>query len=211
MGSVTHGKIGRFACALIACALLAAGCSSPATTARLETSSLVAPAVRSQSSAPTAAPLIVPGIDNFGMVTPTLWRGGMPDETGMCSLAAMHVGTIIDLQETDESKLVPPGVRYVPLRVSAWNVDAVNLAAVLQAIRSCPPPIFIHCHEGRDRTGLAIAAYRLSTGWSVADACAELRQYHVHWRWLAPIEERVRQLGAQNDARVASIAVQPLP
>jgi len=164
-----------------------------------------------QSSSAAASPLIVPGIDNFAMVTPTLWRGGMPDETGMGSLAAMHVGTIIDLQESDESKLVPPGVRYVPLRVSAWNVDAVDLAAVLQAIRSCPQPIFIHCHEGRDRTGLAIAAYRLSTGWSVADACAELRQYHVHWRWLAPIEARVRQLGAIADARVASNAAQPLP
>jgi protein tyrosine phosphatase (PTP) superfamily phosphohydrolase (DUF442 family) len=106
----------------------------------------------------------------------------------------MGVRTVIDLQEDDQSTKLPPGVRYVPVRVSGWHADQVDTDAVLRAIAENPKPVFIHCHQGKDRTGLAVAAYRLSQGMSAEDAIRELRRFRVNFWWRAPIEERIHAL-----------------
>src|SRR5438309_1501206 len=95
----------------------------------------------------------VPGVGNFGEVTPEIWRGAKPTREGMQWLAERGVKTIIDLQMIDESADVPQGVRYVPIRVSMWECDCVDVAAVTRAIDESPKPVFIHCLAGRDRTG----------------------------------------------------------
>jgi protein tyrosine phosphatase (PTP) superfamily phosphohydrolase (DUF442 family) len=175
---------------LIVAALVAGGCCSPSQ----------APPSPTTPPTPAAYAANVPGIVNFGYVTPTLWRGAKPDRNGMASLAAMHVGTIIDLQEDDESADVPIGVKYVHLPVSGWHADQVDVPAVLAAIKAGPAPVFVHCREGRDRTGLAIAAYRLSTGWTAEAACAELPQFHINFWWEGPVESRVRRLAVDRAA-----------
>ena len=106
----------------------------------------VPPSVAPGPQRPVAGGL--PGVDNFGVVTPSVWRGAKPTREGMASLAALDVGTIVDLQEADESMDVPPGVRYVRLPVPAWEADRVDTAAVLAAVRVGPGPVFIHCREG---------------------------------------------------------------
>jgi protein tyrosine phosphatase (PTP) superfamily phosphohydrolase (DUF442 family) len=136
----------------------------------------------------------VPGVANFGFVTTDVWRGAEPTSGGFRTLAAMGVRTVIDLQEYDQSAKLPPGVRYVPLRVSGWHADEVDTDAVLRAIAESPKPVFIHCHQGRDRTGLAVAAYRLSQGMSTADAIRELRRFRVNFWWRSPIEKRIHLL-----------------
>src|SRR5688572_11326061 len=102
----------------------------------------------------------VPGLVNFGFVTPDLWRGALPSPEAFKALAHMGVRTVIDLQERDQSAYVPAGVLYKPMRISEWRAHRVDTAAVLRAIAECPKPVFIHCYRGRDRTGLAVAAYR---------------------------------------------------
>lgn len=137
-----------------------------------------------------------PGVDNFGVISSELWRGGEPTADGLQVLAHLGVKTIIDLREADESAEIPAGVRYVRLPVSAWRADQVDVHAVLREIERDPKPVFIHCHQGRDRTGLAVAAYRLSHGMSVKDACLELRNFGVNPWWDRPIERRIRELAA---------------
>jgi protein tyrosine phosphatase (PTP) superfamily phosphohydrolase (DUF442 family) len=138
------------------------------------------------------------GVANFGVISFELWRGAEPTTDGLKVLAYLGVKTIIDLREADESTEIPPGVRYVRLPVSAWRADQVDVHAVLREIARSPKPVFIHCHEGRDRTGLAVAAYRLAHGMSVEDACLELRNFGVNPWWVGPIERRIREL---TDAR----------
>ena len=138
------------------------------------------------------------GVDNFGVVSPELWRGAEPTPDGLKVLAHLGVKTIIDLREADESSEVPPGVRYVRMPVSAWRADQVDVHDVLREIARSPKPVFIHCHQGRDRTGLAVAAYRLSHGMSVDDACLELRNFGVNPWWDGPIERRIHQLSASQ-------------
>lgn len=137
----------------------------------------------------------IPGITNFGLISKDVWRGAQPTEQGMHYLATLGVKTIIDLrEEADESSIVPPGVHYVRLPVSPFNADLVDVQEVLRQIDASPKPVFIHCHQGRDRTGLAVAAYRLAQGMPAADACAELRNFHVNLWWDAPIERRIHDL-----------------
>ncbi len=136
----------------------------------------------------------IPGLTNFGFITPDIWRGGEPTPAGISVLAGMGVKTIIDLREGDESADIPAKIRYVRIPVSAFHADHVDTAKVLATIANNPKPIFIHCREGRDRTGLAIAAYRLSQGMSAEDACRELRNFRVNVWWQGPIERRVYQL-----------------
>lgn len=136
----------------------------------------------------------VPGVRNFGFVSADVWRGARPTPAGLKTLAAMGMKTVIDLQSDDESADIPPGVQYVHLPVSAWHADLVDTVAVLSAIKASPKPVFVHCLEGRDRTGLAIAAYRLTQGMSSEDALVEMYNFRVNVWWRQPISSRVRQL-----------------
>jgi protein tyrosine phosphatase (PTP) superfamily phosphohydrolase (DUF442 family) len=143
----------------------------------------------------------VPGLANFGFITPELWRGAEPTAAGIKVLEGMGVKTIIDLREGDESAEISPKIRYVRLPVSPFQADHVDVTGVLRAISESPKPVFIHCREGRDRTGLAIAAYRLSQGMSAEAACQELRNFHVNPWWRGPIQDRVYQLERDGFAR----------
>jgi len=134
------------------------------------------------------------GVKNFGEVTPEVWRGGKPTPQGMQWLADRGVKTIIDLQMEDESRAVPQGVRYLPLRVSMWECDCVDTSAVVKAIDESSKPVFIHCQAGRDRTGLAVAAWRVAHGMSANDAIAEMERYGKNAWWSRAIKSKIRKL-----------------
>jgi tyrosine-protein phosphatase SIW14 len=178
------------------------GCASQGDTATWSAPASALPTTlpSAQSQYPLAAS--IPGVQNFAYVTAELWRGALPTPQGLQSLARMGVRTIIDLQERDQSASVPAGVVYVPLRISEWRCDRLDTAAVLRAIRESPKPVFIHCHQGRDRTGLAVAAYRLSLGMTADQAIEEARRFGLNFWWQGPIESRIRQLARQAEASV---------
>jgi len=139
----------------------------------------------------------VAGVQNFGFVSKDVWRGEKPSAIGYQSLAAMGVGTIIDLQESDESSLIPqrtPAIQYVRIPTSPWHSEQVDVHKVLETIRTSPKPVFIHCELGRDRTGMAVAAYRLSTGFTASEAIRELDNFHVDFLCRAPIVARIQKL-----------------
>jgi len=171
------------------------------------TAPAAAPALGATAAAPLPPGGRVPGVDNFGVVSADVWRGARPTPQGLRALAALGVRTVIDLQERDESADVPPGVRYVPLRVSQWHADRVDTAAVLKAIADNPKPVFVHCLEGRDRTGLAVAAYRLSQGATADDAVRELDQYHVNVWWRPFIVRRVNEMASRPGTAAAAVPV----
>ena len=151
----------------------------------------------------------VPGVANFGLVSRDLWRGAQPTPDGMQWLARLGVKTVIDLREEgDESAIIPLGVVYVRIPVSPFNADQVDVREVLKRIESSPKPVFIHCHQGRDRTGLAVAAYRLAEGMKAEEACRELRNFRVNFWWDGPIERRIydldQSLSPQGKKQMAS-------
>lgn len=53
-------------------------------------------------------------------------------------------------------------------------------------------PVYVHCRQGVDRTGMICAAYRMKVqGWSASSAIAEMKQLGFHWWytfWIQSLE-----------------------
>jgi protein tyrosine/serine phosphatase len=114
------------------------------------------------------------GIANFGRVSSTFLRGAQPDEHGIEDLKRLGVATIVNLRRSDDvwpgeaAAARRNGIGYVnvPLRGLSAPTDA-EVAQVLSLLEASPPPVFVHCEHGADRTGAIVACYRLShDGWT---------------------------------------------
>jgi protein tyrosine phosphatase (PTP) superfamily phosphohydrolase (DUF442 family) len=196
-----HLRHARPVVALLAPLLVAAGCANtPAPPPAAPFAPAATPAVVIPASPAPQHPLdaYVPGVDNFGFVSAEIWRGARPTPQGMTTLASMGVKTVINLEQ-DYNDAPPADVKYVHLATPSWHCDKVNIPALLQAIQNSPKPIFIHCHAGKDRTGLAVAAYRLWKGMSADQAIQELHNFHIHPLWRPFIEHRIAQLQKQRE------------
>lgn len=126
----------------------------------------------------------VDGVQNFGAVTPTLFRGAQPTPKGLKTLSKMGVGIVIDLRETNESKLEEEevsklGMKFVGIPWRCTDPKDEYFAKFLTVIRDNPDKkIFVHCRVGVDRTGMMIASYRMAEeGWTAEEALREMKAF----------------------------------
>ena len=123
------------------------------------------------------------GLPNFGEVTPNLFRGGQPGVDGLEALEKMGVSIVVDMRGSksshEEIAVSKLGMQYVAI---PWHcpfpADPV-FARFLKLIQDNPgKKIFVHCRLGADRTGMAIAAYRMAEeGWSADEALEEMKMF----------------------------------
>jgi protein tyrosine phosphatase (PTP) superfamily phosphohydrolase (DUF442 family) len=133
-------------------------------------------------------------IADFGEVTPMLYRGGQPKEHGFEALAKMGFQIIVDLRgdrDNEREEVTRLGMQYIPMHWQcSFPKDSV-FADFIMLIRSNPgKKIFVHCRVGDDRTGMMVAAYRMSEeGWSAERARKEMTAFgfsFVHRRLICP-------------------------
>ncbi len=132
------------------------------------------------------------GVDNFYQVSPVLWRGAQPSAEGFKALAAAGVKTIINLRTYHDDLPLLDGTQlhYVSIPMDAWHPDEKDLMLFLRAVQqaSSDPsryPIFVHCQQGRDRTGYSVATYRMvMQNWSAADAIKEMYAFRFNRIWV---------------------------
>ena len=73
--------------------------------------------------------------------------------------------------------------------MDAWNPEEAEIVLLLSAIERALKdpagrPVFIHCAEGKDRTGYSIAAYRMVfENWTADDAIHEMFDFGFHAIW----------------------------
>lgn len=133
----------------------------------------------------------VPGIINFARVAPALWRGAQPDREGFRALADAGVTTIINLRIGDENSDAPllegTGLRYIQIPMKAWQPDRRNLLRFLREVDRVQREggvAFVHCQQGRDRTGYSVAAYRMTMeGWTAGQAIEEMFRFRFNTLW----------------------------
>jgi protein tyrosine/serine phosphatase len=130
----------------------------------------------------------IPGIGNFHQLNEHVYRGAQPTEEGFQYLAKIGVKTIVDLRENDdrtvrEKRMVnEAGMIYVNVPMTGLtpptDVEITKILALLEDETS--GPVFVHCKEGKDRTGAVIAAYRIDhDGWDNVRALKEAMTDHM--------------------------------
>jgi len=148
----------------------------------------------------------IAGVANFGRVSDVLWRGAQPTLEGYRSLELAGVKTVISLRgdhddDEDFAKLggAPLKFKYLRIPMDSWQPDeaqVVVLLAVLERLLKDPErtPVFVHCAAGKDRTGYALAAYRMVfDGWSPDDALEEMFDYRFN-PWLIRVPPFLQSL-----------------
>jgi protein tyrosine phosphatase (PTP) superfamily phosphohydrolase (DUF442 family) len=122
------------------------------------------------------------GVPNFGEVTPTLYRGGLLNPTGLKALAKMGVHVVVDSHANDESEereVKSLGMKYVAIPWHCpWPRDEVFVKFLKVLHENKGKKVFVHCRLGDDRTGMMVAAYRMAEeGWTADEAMNEMRTF----------------------------------
>ncbi len=111
------------------------------------------------------------------------------------------IQTVINLRGAKEHKkwyrkevqvVEDTGVEYISIRMRAGTLPRKeNLVELLDAYRSAPKPILIHCESGADRTGEAAALYQIEhMNISKKKASKKsLSMYYAHIAFLWPAKK----------------------
>src|SRR6266404_1121818 len=135
---------------------------------------------------PAAVGQNVPGVPYFQRVNREILRGGQPTSDGFRALSKLGIKTVLDLrssarQSAWEDKVVKSlGMRYVHLQFHAEAIPTQEqIEKALSVVEDrTQTPVFVHCHEGKDRTGMIIACYRIShDNWSSKKALEEAKSW----------------------------------
>jgi tyrosine-protein phosphatase SIW14 len=134
------------------------------------------------ASLPLVAGPEVPGVHNFHEVNEHVYRGAQPNKEGFSALAKLGVKTVIDLrgEKSEQSLVEHAGMRYVRLPWSGYKAPAEDqISTVLSLMNdNAAWPVFIHCRRGADRTGTAIACYRIMHDhWTSQQALDEAKSF----------------------------------
>jgi uncharacterized protein (TIGR01244 family) len=118
------------------------------------------------------------GLPNLYKVTDDLYRGAQPTKKGIEELKKLGIKTIINLRKTesDSANVRGSGITYYHLPVFTFFPSKAKYRRFLEIV-SDPAnlPVFVHCRHGADRTGAAVAIYRIKIQkWDTEEAIKEM-------------------------------------
>jgi tyrosine-protein phosphatase SIW14 len=149
-------------------------------------------------------------LPNFHRVNARLYRGGQPrKQGGIRKLAALGVKTIINLRDDDERARIEgreaeaAGLRYfnIPFgRLGRPTDEQVErVLSLIDAVEN--GMVFVHCARGSDRTGTAIAVYRIARdGWTSKQAKQEAKRYGMGF-WQRGMKDYIHDYDRQRAPR----------
>lgn len=137
------------------------------------------------------------GLTNAGRVAPNLYRGAQPAPDGYATLKMMGVKTVVNLRTTSSEKhsVEAAGMKSVEIPLSVLSdVNPGTVNAIIDIMNNPDnQPVYIHCRQGQDRTGIIVAAYRMKVeGWSFKDAEAEMQSFGFNDIWVE-LKEFIRE------------------
>jgi protein tyrosine/serine phosphatase len=129
------------------------------------------------------------GLKNMGRVAPGVYRGAQPASEAYTTLKKMGIRTVINLRTTvSEKKAVEAaGMKSVEVPIGMFNNGDLEKVDKIVALMADPAnrPVFVHCRQGQDRTGIVVAAYRMKTdGWPLDLAEAEMESFGFNGVWV---------------------------
>ncbi len=134
-------------------------------------------------------------IFNFGQVSRGYYRGSELKGHDAADLAAAGIKLVIDLRsdgdyDPQEAQLVSEaGMRYVRIPMTTHEAPtASQISTFLSLVENVTArPVYVHCVEGRHRTGVMTAIYRMTVdGWTADRAFREMKAYKFGLDFLHP-------------------------
>ena len=129
-------------------------------------------------------------IYGFAEFDPGLYRGSHPDsQADFEILKRAKIKTILSLQWTDPSTLPEKEqatlnqITYINIPFSYVLPSREHMVEILGHLQNDSlKPLYLHCRQGRDRTGLAVAMYRIHVQNGNADtAYDEMIRFNFNW------------------------------
>jgi protein tyrosine phosphatase (PTP) superfamily phosphohydrolase (DUF442 family) len=144
------------------------------------------------------------GLPNLGRIGDRLYRSGQPKREGFDAMKELGVAIVVNLRDdsekTEQQQVESRGIRYVhiPWRGTA-QADNRQVAQFLQLLRDNPDKkVLVHCQRGAERTGVMVAAYRISEhGWTPEQALDEMEEFKFLGFWFCHLKKYVRNFPAQ--------------
>ncbi len=122
--------------------------------------------------------LNLPGLPNFYRVSEQLYRGGQPLPAGVAELKKLGIRTVVNFSgaEMDHQFFRDSGISIDHLPMSAFFPEKQLIRQFLDLFSDpANTPVFVHCSHGSDRTGAAVALYRIHIQkWDKEKAIAEM-------------------------------------
>lgn len=148
----------------------------------------------------TAAKAVtVEGCSNLYKVSDVLYRGAQPEKEGFAGLEKLGIKTVINLRDlhSDRKLIEGTGLEYEHIDMQAWDAELDEIEDFLKvATDESRQPIFVHCKHGADRTGTAVAVWRIVVeDWTKEDAIKEMTEgpfgFHEMWKGLPKFIEEL--------------------
>ena len=138
-----------------------------------------------------AADIHLIGVPNLHRVDLHVYRGGQPSPAAWKDLAALRIGTVVDLRRDGENQdhstkteadlVEAAGMRYINVPMDGMAAPTTDQLSKLLALMDSDDVVFVHCRSGRDRTGVVIACYRVAHDhWRNQKALEEAKSYGMH-------------------------------
>ncbi len=130
-------------------------------------------------------------IENFHNVAPGIDRSARPTSDEVNWVAENGYKTILNIEagnfsqkpsyvKAEEKQALQLGLQFfhIPMHPTQGPTKEQIDQAHAFMIDPANQPILVHCHHGKDRTGMVVAAYRMKyQGWTYDDAVAEMNSY----------------------------------
>ena len=150
-----------------------------------------------------------------------LVRGGQPDAMGLFVLKrTFNLATVVNFNDKtaveEAANADALGLNYLAVPSNPFKPEPYKFLAFLKVAQSAGAsgPVYVHCHDGMDRTGMAVALYRIVIDdWSADRAMAELHHYQewTHTLVFLNIPGFVRGVAAHKAEWRARLAATPDP
>lgn len=158
--------------------------------------------VQAAQSVENNAVLNKPAIYNFGEVSQSLWRGSLPTDEGLAELAKHGAKTIVDLRyagigrKHEEETANKLGLKYVHMSIGHNQLSLKEWLSFFNILNNpANLPVYVHCTQGADRTGVIVGAYRmLVQNWSFEKTYNEMRSFHFK-PFLLSMKKSVVEIG----------------
>lgn len=129
---------------------------------------------------------------NFYQVSSWVFRSEHPTSQLIPMLQQQNIDLIINLRTSNPDLILLKNnniyIQHIPIHT--WRMQREDLLKVMQALQHAQQQhqkVLIHCYHGSDRTGAAIAMYRIIfEHWSKQDALTEMKfggyGFHPIWK-----------------------------